>query len=379
MKGSDSTKPLGHVVAAVYRSWAFAQKDPFEQFFTDDGVPYWYHRRSGATYWQRPLAEEEKKDVRDGGSVTDKGDLDAPAYVQKGAGSTLTYTTGQIRDHMLHCAENLQEAQSRRRSVQQSVTIAKKDGTLPNIDAGQLPDSTTQGSTFSSIAPWAAKSGKRVIQSKPEKSALAASTPFPLGAALKHLQQPSSGAMQTRVSDTRLTLQGLAESHLAPLREDIGEEQAQIATSTSAAAKIPQDIPLPAADLITSLTQALGGLLQQTGRFQAEDMIRLGLGLGLSLQQQTRTMSVDEKSPPASPLSTTLCVQAMQDHVPAVSNPFGNFPIGVPFPEEMRESSDKLDRRVVVRPLDSHNLKLWDLPCLRRRCKRHRVHLDRAH
>jgi hypothetical protein len=23
MKGSDSTKPLGHVVAAVYRSWAF--------------------------------------------------------------------------------------------------------------------------------------------------------------------------------------------------------------------------------------------------------------------------------------------------------------------------------------------------------------------
>lgn len=31
-----------------------------EEFETDDGVPYWFDRRTGETFWERPLCEEEK-------------------------------------------------------------------------------------------------------------------------------------------------------------------------------------------------------------------------------------------------------------------------------------------------------------------------------
>jgi hypothetical protein len=40
-----------------------------EQFFTDDGVPYWYDRRTGETFWERPLADEERLTVKKGGTV----------------------------------------------------------------------------------------------------------------------------------------------------------------------------------------------------------------------------------------------------------------------------------------------------------------------
>lgn len=31
-----------------------------EEFETDDGVSYWFDRRTGDTFWERPLSEEEK-------------------------------------------------------------------------------------------------------------------------------------------------------------------------------------------------------------------------------------------------------------------------------------------------------------------------------
>lgn len=31
-----------------------------EEFETDDGVPYWFDRRTGETFWERPLCKEEK-------------------------------------------------------------------------------------------------------------------------------------------------------------------------------------------------------------------------------------------------------------------------------------------------------------------------------
>lgn len=31
-----------------------------EEFETDDGVPYWFDRRTGETFWERPLCDEEK-------------------------------------------------------------------------------------------------------------------------------------------------------------------------------------------------------------------------------------------------------------------------------------------------------------------------------
>ena len=31
-----------------------------EEFETDDGIPYWFDRRTGETFWERPLCAEEK-------------------------------------------------------------------------------------------------------------------------------------------------------------------------------------------------------------------------------------------------------------------------------------------------------------------------------
>ena len=59
MKECRDDLPMGHLVVSVYRSWAFTQKDTIEEFKTDEGIPYWYHRRTGQTFWERPLYSEE--------------------------------------------------------------------------------------------------------------------------------------------------------------------------------------------------------------------------------------------------------------------------------------------------------------------------------
>ena len=45
---------LGHLMVAVYRSWAFKQREAAQRYVTDDGVPYWYLHRTGQTFWERP-------------------------------------------------------------------------------------------------------------------------------------------------------------------------------------------------------------------------------------------------------------------------------------------------------------------------------------
>ena len=61
MKETDVGRPMGHCHSHVYRSWAFVQRQMIEEFLTDDGLPYWYDRRSGETFWERPLAPEEQQ------------------------------------------------------------------------------------------------------------------------------------------------------------------------------------------------------------------------------------------------------------------------------------------------------------------------------
>jgi hypothetical protein len=90
LKHGDKNQPLGPIVTVVYRSWAFMQKSTVEEFLTDDGnqrwprlaslvetaskrmscpgVPYWYDRRTGQTFWERPLMPLEKVPVKEGGT-----------------------------------------------------------------------------------------------------------------------------------------------------------------------------------------------------------------------------------------------------------------------------------------------------------------------
>ena len=69
--------PLGRVVVAVYRSWAFVQRETIQEFKTDDGVSYWYHRKTGQTFWERPLYTPEEDSPLIGGTVLD---MDHPEF-----------------------------------------------------------------------------------------------------------------------------------------------------------------------------------------------------------------------------------------------------------------------------------------------------------
>jgi hypothetical protein len=48
---------MGPLSMHVYRSLAAAQAGEIEEFRTATGVPYWYNRRTGETYWEPPLPE----------------------------------------------------------------------------------------------------------------------------------------------------------------------------------------------------------------------------------------------------------------------------------------------------------------------------------
>jgi len=131
MRGSDRTKPLGHFVAAVYRSWAFTQSDPVEKFYTDDGIPYWYSKRTGQTYWEKPLAEEESRPVKEGGTRLLENLDEPPSYMQRGRGGLQTiYTQGEVRSFITKHHEDVQAVRARRRNAQKTLASALQHGTI---------------------------------------------------------------------------------------------------------------------------------------------------------------------------------------------------------------------------------------------------------
>ena len=60
MRDCDPTRSLGRLETTVTRSWSFVQKRRIAMFYTDDGVPYYYDRRNGRTFWERPLMYDEE-------------------------------------------------------------------------------------------------------------------------------------------------------------------------------------------------------------------------------------------------------------------------------------------------------------------------------
>jgi len=135
LKGAREDLPMGHLVVHVYRSWAFVQKDTIEQFMSDDGVPYWYHRRTGQTFWERPLYEEEKLAPLKGGSIIDLEHPEEPALLQRGyEGADRRYLQGEFRQQMLLKHESDAEATIRRQRAQAAILVAKHKGVFPSTN-----------------------------------------------------------------------------------------------------------------------------------------------------------------------------------------------------------------------------------------------------
>jgi hypothetical protein len=125
--------PLGHLVVSVYRSWSFTQQDTIQEFKTDDGISYWYHRKTGQTFWERPLYEVEEKSVLEGGTILDTDHLEEPTMMTKGAEGNLLrrYSQGDFRKTMLNHVETKKDAANRRKAAATTVKNARQRGVLP--------------------------------------------------------------------------------------------------------------------------------------------------------------------------------------------------------------------------------------------------------
>ncbi|KAE8900934.1 hypothetical protein PF003_g14997 [Phytophthora fragariae] len=66
MKNSNPDGALGLCSSVVYRSWAYMQNSPYDEFVTEDGVAYWYDRNTGDTFWTRPILPTAKFRGKDG-------------------------------------------------------------------------------------------------------------------------------------------------------------------------------------------------------------------------------------------------------------------------------------------------------------------------
>eukprot|EP00939_MAST-03C_sp_MAST-3C-sp1_P001419 g1419.t1 len=52
---NDLNGKMGPLDVTVFRSFCYAQTGEFEEFTNQKGVPYWYNKRTGETYWEPPL------------------------------------------------------------------------------------------------------------------------------------------------------------------------------------------------------------------------------------------------------------------------------------------------------------------------------------
>lgn len=123
MLKSDASRPLGVFATSIYRSWSFQQRQRFEEFKTDDGIPYYYDRRTGETCWERPLADCEQLSVLRGGVRIDSNlECDSVKY---------RYRKDEVRKFATKHRETNDESVARKRTVASFVAASRENGSLP--------------------------------------------------------------------------------------------------------------------------------------------------------------------------------------------------------------------------------------------------------
>ena len=309
LKECNASLPMGHLVVSVYRSWAFTQKDTIEEFKTDDGVSYWYHRRTGQTFWERPLYEEEEKTALEGGTILDTIHPEEPLNVHKGfEGADRRYTQGEFRKQMLAHHESDDEARKRRTTAHVSGRVARDRGLLPDLSEDQKKNLeqrilnnaslTADAGTGLSVQdvpglgvqfPNAGNSSMIGHQQSQDSVGSRASSPTKAGQASGRHQNRLGSALDEMSMDNGSTVQDFSSK---PVAGNTG-------TVKNAAALIrnPQ-IPLPdqpgmalagvSTDVMANLTGVMAQMMKQLSSIgstggKPEDMLQLGMGMGMAL------------------------------------------------------------------------------------------------
>ncbi|EQC36477.1 hypothetical protein SDRG_05931 [Saprolegnia diclina VS20] len=120
MKNCNVEGAMGAYTPMVYRSWAYMQTSPFEEFVTDDGIAYWYEKATGRTYWTRPVLEIEKHRGPDGDIEGDVQDGVGEKATTGVGGAEARYTQKEMRAYMTKTMESPDDRAMRLKVVERS-------------------------------------------------------------------------------------------------------------------------------------------------------------------------------------------------------------------------------------------------------------------
>ncbi|GMF23516.1 unnamed protein product [Phytophthora lilii] len=279
MKNSDPDGALGLCSSVVYRSWAYMQNSPYDEFVTEDGVAYWYDRNTGDTFWTRPILPTEKfrgKDGEiDGVITTGEGEV-ATLGVGLGSGGGDTdaakdggaarYSQQNLRKYMTKKMEALEEKERRVKLV--AASAKKLDIVIDLTPEGSDPVSANKGELTRIQVPQLS------LKRQPQRSSIA-------------------GSRASSASSTKSRVQIAGVSTIGSVESDEG-------------AAIPLDSSTK--QMIDSITQALGSALpalsQGSGAAKGAnvDMLQLGIGLGMGLGMRVQQQAT---SPTRSGIATS--------------------------------------------------------------------------
>ncbi|GLE00011.1 hypothetical protein PINS_up008738 [Pythium insidiosum] len=271
MRKSNPDGAMGPCTSVIYRSWAYMQSSPYDEFTTEDGIAYWYDKQSGETFWTRPILPIERFRGKD-------GDIDG--VITDGDGETATlgvgvdaarYTQQELRKYMTKRLEAPEEREKRLNHV--SASARKHEITISLAEPDRSPSSPQRQKDFARIEVPKLHFEKRKRASKSQGRKQSSSTPSvgPHGMAGA---APSSSPTKSGMT-------------VAPVREP---------SASKAAAPVDSNTK----QLIETITQALGSALPVLSQgHSGADMLQLGIGLGMGLGLRAQQQLTQQTRPPS--------------------------------------------------------------------------------
>ncbi|ETN06432.1 hypothetical protein PPTG_13759 [Phytophthora nicotianae INRA-310] len=247
MKNSNPEGALGACSSVVYRSWAYMQNNPYDEFVTEDGVAYWYDRNTGDTFWTRPVLPVEKYRGKD-------GDIDGVITTGEGEVATLgvgvtnsgdaRYSQQNLRKYM---SKKMEAPEDKERRVKLVTASAKKHDIVVDLTSKRSKPVSTGNELTRIQVP-------QISLKRPQRSSIAASRASSASSAKSSVQ--------------------IAGASTEP-------EDATMAFDSSTK------------QMIDSITQALGG----AAKGASVDMLQLGIGLGMGLGMRVQQQSASPSKP----------------------------------------------------------------------------------
>uniref|UniRef100_A0A7S2KYF9 WW domain-containing protein n=1 Tax=Leptocylindrus danicus TaxID=163516 RepID=A0A7S2KYF9_9STRA len=257
----DPSLPIGQYTSIACRSWSLVQDNTTaDQYYTEDGTPYWYDSQTCQAYWERPLFSEEKIPLQRGG-----------AFFGETSCTRLRGVRAGIRNAMTRKHETDEIKRKRIRVVSRAIG---RSGAVPisNSSLGHMSEIETEEEKFEVDDDEESDYCEDVVPAPP------CMIPF---AVENRSTVPTSERASSQSSKT-----SLSSCEPEPISMSISETLFSSSTKTPAAAtsSSPPSIDPNADAIVDSITSVIGKSL--SGITRSEDLLKIGVGLGMSLGAQ---------------------------------------------------------------------------------------------